>query len=78
MDRLAAGMLIAGVVLVMHAGMLREALADAGPRAEVPIAATLQPAPPVAPGSRSGRILSLVLCLEALRTVPGLDMAPGA
>jgi hypothetical protein len=68
MDRLAAGVLIAGVALALNAGMLGETFADAGLRAE-------GPPPPVAAlpdQMRTGSILSLLVCLEALRAAPEL------
>jgi hypothetical protein len=70
MDRLAAGVLIAGVALVLNAGMLKQALADAG--AGQWARSFAQPVPEPAPAGRGKAAMSLVLALETLRAAPAL------
>jgi hypothetical protein len=72
MDRLAAAIMIALAALVMQGGMLRDVMAEeAGLR--IPAAqATQKSQTPAATGLRSGRVLSLLLTLEALRAAPAL------
>jgi len=74
MDRLAAGIMIAIAALVMNGGLVRDVLAEqAGTsiKAQAVTAGAASPSP-VTSSSRSGRVLSLLLTLEALRSAPGL------
>jgi len=74
MDRLAAGIMIAIAALVMNGGLVRDVLAEqagATIMAQTAIASATSPTPVVS-GSRSGRVLSLLLTLEALRGAPGV------
>lgn len=74
MDRLAAGIVIALTILVMHGGPVRDVRAEEGVRS----LSTLSSATPVVSGVRSARVLSLLLTLEALRAAPQvLDAPPG-
>ena len=66
MHRIAAALLIVLAVLALNGGMLREAFAaDLAVRAPVPTSAGLDAA-----AIRSGKVLSLLLILEALRQTP--------
>lgn len=66
MDRIATGAMIAAAALLMTGGLGKEVLARE-PAAALPV---VQTAPaPTAP-TRSGRILGLLLTLEALRLTP--------
>lgn len=71
MDRLAAGIMIAIAALAMNGGLVRDALA--GPGLKAPDAETAAASPsPAASAPRSGRVLSLLLTLEAPRGAPAL------
>ena len=66
MRRIAAALLIVVAVLALNGGMLREALAvELAVQAPVPASAGLDAA-----ALRSGKVLSLLLILEALRQTP--------
>ena len=68
MGRLAAGTVIALAILAMNGSLVRDVLAEDSQRL---IASTqLSSTTPVASGSRSERVLSLLLTLEALRAAP--------
>jgi hypothetical protein len=62
MHRIAAAILIAGAVLAMNGGMLREAFAEEFRPAGAPRAAVAQPVE-----TRSAKLLSLLVVLESLR-----------
>lgn len=72
MDKLAAGTMIAIAALLLSGGLARDVMA-AEPALRAPLA---QPAAasqsPVVNGPRSGRVMSLVLTLEALRAAPAI------
>ncbi len=75
MDRLAAGIMIAIAALLMNGGLVRDVLAEqagADIKAQATQIAGAASPPPVVSGSRSGRVLSLLLTLEALRGAPAL------
>lgn len=77
MDRLAAGILIAVAAIAMNGGMIRDAFAEdlsscAQTRIEQPNVRSSSAGYEL----RSGRVLSLLVCLEALRHLPSvLDSA---
>jgi hypothetical protein len=75
MSRIAAALLIAAAALALDAGLLRGASA-----AEAGALRAARPLPPaqevMAEPGRTARILSLVLCLEALRQAPELLAPP--
>jgi len=66
MGRLATGIVIAVTALVIG-GLFRDV--QAGEPSRTPVAGTSYPIP-VAVGPSSGRVLSLLLALEALRAAP--------
>ncbi len=83
MDQTAAGLMIATTALLMNGGLAEAALAEDASRLTLshgPAALQFPPraTPTVAQtsGSRSERVLSLVLALEALRAAPDLLDTP--
>lgn len=69
MDRIATGTMIAATALLLTSGLGTDVMAREPVKPPAPAASTLpQPAPPL----RSGRILSLLLTLEALHQAPAL------
>ncbi len=76
MDRLAAAILIALAALAMNGGLVRNAIAaDAGPQLRLAVEAPPSLHSP-RPASRSERVMSLLIALEALRASPGLLDTP--
>lgn len=71
MDRIATAIVIAATALLMSGGLMRDVMA-----AETAVRAaetsTLKSQIPVVYGPSSGRVMSLILTLEALRAAPVL------
>mgnify|MGYP001208947512 CR=1 FL=1 len=68
MDRIAAGIAIALFALALSGGFLRDVMAAETGAAATPPTVVFHPSTAI--GQRSGRVLSLILALEALRTAP--------
>lgn len=66
MDRIATGAMIAAAALLMTGGLGKEAFAREPAASTPPAVQTAAPPPAV----HSGRVLSLLLTLEALRLAP--------
>lgn len=77
MDRLATAILIAIAALVMNGSLVRDVLAE-GTQRLAPLNSVAQSSLPLPTGTapRSGRVLSLLLTLEALRASPDLADPP--
>lgn len=79
MDQTATGLMIAATALVLNGGLAGEALAETSPRTGLshgPAAFQLPDDQTVGIGQRSGRVLSLLMALEALRAAPEVLDAP--
>lgn len=79
MDQTATGLVIAATALALNGGLAGEALAGGSPRTALshgPAAIRLPPETTMGVGQRSGRVLSLLMALEALRAAPGVLDAP--
>lgn len=72
MDKLATGMMIAFAALLLSGGLARDVMAaEPGLRPLPAQPATTSPSPLI-DGPRGGRVMSLMLTLEALRAAPSL------
>jgi hypothetical protein len=75
MDRLSTGIIIALATFALSGGMMRDVIAaEAAPAPQQ--GQTIKAPVPVVNGLRSGRVLSLLLTLEALRAAPALLATP--
>ena len=70
MDRLAAGLMIALAALVLNGGPVKDVLAEDTSRLALSHGQAVPSPSPLASGSLSGRLMSLLFTLDALRAAP--------
>ena len=72
MDRLTAGLMIALVAFVLNGGLVKDVFAEDTSRLALSYGHTVPslPVPPTSAGSRSARVMSMLITLGALRAAP--------
>ncbi|WP_417309455.1 hypothetical protein [Devosia sp.] len=77
MDRLAIGLMTALFALLVHGGFVKDVLAEDTSRLSLSHGQAVPSLtnPPATTGSRSARVMSLLLTLEALRAAPELSVS---